>query len=486
MDLSPSSPHGNPHEQSPPSQNAPLPSGGQESFIELLVETLHAVDRPVRAQFLQRFFKAMAHVDLPEALSLEYWEQILARRQELSASLGKPISLKTAIVDVLASTSFLRTPVLMEYEELKKLQVNAATDALTGLYNRRLFDEYFAKELNRAQRYSHHLALVIMDLHRFKEVNDRSGHLAGDQALQIAATTMRKTLRTSDYAFRIGGDEFALLLQMTDPGQAEILSRRLRSSYESAIAPLKLDVPLALDYGVAIYPEDGDQREVLVTVADERLYRLKNASRRAAGLPPSGPARGERAAAHGPATPAQQYPSAQRPASPQPARVIALDAPSVRENHAAAARPTGAAAEGAPSRADVLKDLPAMPAAASAPAAPPAAASMDEGLASTAAAIASAAAAMATRAERRKWERVSLAGTRAYAVLGDNPDHTAKVLDLSYGGVALEMPRRPDAPSSFHAILHVPILPPVRVSLQTTYVEPGDSPVARVGCVFLS
>ena len=99
----------------------------------------------------------------------------------------------------------------MEYEELRKLQINAATDPLTGLYNRRFFDDFFDKELNRSVRYTHRLALVVFDLHRFKEVNDRYGHPQGDLLLQMAASTLRKSLRTSDYAFRIGGDEFALL-----------------------------------------------------------------------------------------------------------------------------------------------------------------------------------------------------------------------------------------------------------------------------------
>jgi diguanylate cyclase (GGDEF)-like protein len=369
-----------------------------------VVETLQSLDRPVRGQFLQRFFKTVAHVDLPESLSLEYWDQILARRQELSGSLGKQISLKTAIVDVLAASNFLRLPVLMEYDELKKLQVNAATDSLTGLYNRRLFDEYFEKELNRAKRYSHHLALVLMDLHRFKEVNDKHGHMLGDQVLQMAATTMRKTLRTSDYAFRIGGDEFALLLQQTDPDQSAVLSRRLRASYESVVQPLKLDVPLALDYGVAIYPEDGETKEDLIRIADDRLYKLKTASR-------------------------------------APNRVIAMEPPPPQEK-----------------------------------AAPPVATSV----------VVEAVGPINVRAERRKWERVSLAGTRAYAVLGDSPQRTARVLDLSYGGVALQIEKHEDMPASFSAVLHVPILPPVRVSLQKTNTLAAEDKYTRVGCAFLS
>ncbi len=385
----------------------------EDAFLGLLVETLETLDRSARGQFLQRFFHAIAQLDLAEDASLQCWEQILARRQELSESLGKPVLLKTAMVDVLASSNFLRMPIFMEYEDLKKLQFNAATDPLTGLYNRRLFEEYFEKELNRARRYNQHLALVVMDLHRFKEVNDRYGHPRGDQVLQAAAGTLRKSLRTSDYAFRIGGDEFALLLPQSDPEQAATLSRRVRANFELAIQPLQLDVPISFDYGLAFYPQDGEQKEVLIRVADERLYQLKNSSPPHLGEAPQ------------PAPPAREVPG------PTPA-------PPARASTAAAG------------------ETPAPPSTAERPA-----------------------------AERRKWERVSLAGTRAYALLGEKPEKTARVLDLGYGGVALQTDSPEELAGSFQAVLHVPILPPVRVSLRRIYLRRDDGPT-RVGCLFVS
>ena len=399
----------------------------EDSFLDLLIETVESLDRPVRGQFLQRFIKSMTQVDLNDSQSLEYWDQILSRRKELSESLGKPISLKTAMVDVLAATNFLRVPILMEYEELKKLQINAATDPLTGLYNRRLFEEYFSKELNRSKRYGQHLALVLMDLHRFKEVNDRFGHQRGDQVLQIAASTLRKTLRTSDYAFRIGGDEFALLLPQSDPEQVETLARRLRTNYDTSIQPLKLDIPLAMDYGLAVFPEDADEQEVLVKLADERLYQLKNAMR-----------------------------SQPRVVSP-----LQKDGGPTRELSARDTTPRESAAREVTAKSvppSVTSPAPRTLVAAAAPAG----------------------------SERRKWERVSMVGTRAYAVLGENPENTARVLDLSYGGVALQMERPEEVPAQFQAILHVPILPPVKVSLRRTYVGPRDQTSGRVGFAFES
>src|SRR5579863_7119129 len=324
----------------------------EESFLELLTDTLETLDRSTRGQFLQRFFRSIAQIELTETQSLDLWDQALARKRELSESVGKRVALQAALVDVLASSGQLRVPVLMEYEELRKLQISATTDPLTGLYNRRFFDDYFEKELNRSIRYTHKLALVVFDLHRFKEVNDKFGHPQGDSLLQMAAATLRKSLRTSDYAFRIGGDEFALLLPQSDTEQAAALSRRLRATFASSIEPLNLGIPLALDYGLAVYPEDGELQEVLIRVADERLYQLKNGTRVSATAPVSAP------------TPAPTVGAAPPPVVPEPKQKVAPPAKPVEEP-------------------------------------PPTAVTQKTG------------------AEHRRWERVSLANTRAYALIGE-------------------------------------------------------------------
>src|SRR6202453_186715 len=269
-----------------PGESLPTQPLAEDSYLEVLAETLESLEDSVRGQFLRQFFRTIAQIDLTEAQGNEYWERILLRRRELAESIGKKVSLKAAMVDVLASTNFLRVPILMEYDEFKKLQINAATDPLTGLYNRRLFDEYCDKELNRAKRYGHQLAVVILDVHKLKEVNDRHGHLQGDQILQLAAATLRKTLRASDFAFRIGGDEFALLLPQTDPEQAITLCRRIRTQYETDIHPLKMDIGVTLDFGVAVHPHDGETKSALMNLADQRLYQLKNSGRAGARVMP--------------------------------------------------------------------------------------------------------------------------------------------------------------------------------------------------------
>ena len=393
----------------PVSPNLPHLSG-EDAFLQLLTDTLETLERPARGQFLQRFFRSIAHVDLTETQGLDFWEKTLARKRELSESVGKQVALQAALVDVLGSANLLRLPILIEYEELRKLQINAATDPLTGLYNRRFFEEYFEKELNRSTRYSHRLALVIFDLHRFKEVNDLHGHPQGDVLLQMAATTLQQTLRTSDYAFRIGGDEFALLLPLSDTEQATALSRRLRAAFASSIEPLHLGVPLALDYGLAIYPDDGEQQEVLIRMADQRLYQLKNRTQ-SPGPAPTGPAMSR------PATAEKNEPG---PSVVSPAQV----------STAADTKSHGA--------------------------------------------------------ERRRWERVSLEKTSAYALIGEGVERTIRVIDVGYGGVAFETLRPEEFEGAFHAVLHVPILPPMRVNLRRVYQAQGSTGTSRIGCSYVS
>ena len=434
---------------------APQPQPSPEdSFLDLLIETLEGLDVSVRGQFLRQYFRTIAQIDLTESQSNEYWQRILARRRELAESLGRPVSLKTAMVDVLATTNFFRVPILMEYEEFKKLQVNAATDALTGLYNRRLFDEYSEKELNRAKRYNQQLAFVILDVHKLKEVNDRRGHLQGDQILQLSATMLRKTMRASDFAFRIGGDEFALLLPETDPEQANTLCRRIRAQFENDIREMKLDIGVTLDFGIAVHPQDGDSKRTLLGLADKRLYELKNIGREAGPTPFSRrgrtletfPPRGREESRE---TSGESAPREIPPKDPAREESAPREAPP-RENPPAERKPFVRSAP-----------PPAFPAAQQPPrAAPP--------------------------VEHRKFERVSLAGTKAYAVLAEATQRHATVVDLSYGGVALLVEKPEELPAQFNAILHVPILPPVRVVLHKAYTQRVEGGRSRVGCSFVS
>lgn len=411
----------------------------EDSYLELLADTLDSLDLPARGQFLQRYFRAITHLDLSESQCLQLWEEMLTRRRMLSDQLGRQVSLKTTLMDVLSAAGLFRVPILIEYEDLKKLQLNAVTDPLTGLHNRRLFGETFEKEINRARRYGLPLGLVILDLHRFKEVNDKHGHPRGDDVLQAAAATLIKTLRTSDSAFRIGGDEFALLLPQTDAAQALALSRRIATVFEETLQPLQLSVSVSMDHGVATFPIDGEQADQLIRIADERLYRLKYANR-------------GKSATRSATAPAQETPvpeAAQRPAAAPKTISIESKRPSEKPEAALSIAASAAAA-----------GISAQPTGAQA--------------------------AAVAYAYPRKAERVSMGGTNAYALLGEQGARRARVLDLGFGGVALEMETSEDLPESMLAVLHVPILPPVRVNLKPVWSRRTGEGQFRVGCCFVS
>jgi diguanylate cyclase (GGDEF)-like protein len=435
-----------------PSPGAPAPPRLpiEDSYLELLADTLEGLDISARGQFLQRYFHTITHLDLRESQCVQLWDEMLTRRRELSEHMDRQISLKTALMDVLTSAGLFRVPILIEYDELKKLQLNAVTDPLTGLYNRRLFGEAFEKELNRARRYGSPLGLVILDLHRFKEVNDKHGHPRGDEVLRAAAATLKKALRTSDSAFRIGGDEFALLLPQTDAAQALALSRRVGTVFEESIAHFQMSVNVSMDHGVATFPQDGDQADQLIRVADERLYRLKHANH---GKNPAGGSRTEFAS------------------SPAPAPEPATSAPAPTE------RQTTPTAKPIPFES---KRAPEKPDASFSASAPP---TSSEISGSHALAVPPPARVFSVP---RKAERVSMSGTNAYAVLGDQGIRRARVLDLGFGGVALELESQEEIPESILAVLHVPILPPVRVNLKPVWFQRTPQGAFRIGCAFVS
>jgi diguanylate cyclase (GGDEF)-like protein len=429
-----------------PSPGTPVPPRLpiEDSYLELLADTLEGLDIPARGQFLQRYIHAITHLDLRESQCIEIWEDTLQRRRELSENLGRQVALKTALMDVLASAGLFRVPIVIEYDELKTLQLNAVTDPLTGLYNRRLFGETFEKELNRARRYGLPLGLVILDLHRFKEVNDKYGHPRGDEVLRTAASTLKKTLRTSDSAFRIGGDEFALLLPQTDAEQALALSRRVETVFGEMLQPLQLAVGVSMDHGVATFPQDGEHADQLIRVADERLYRLKHANHGKSG---NGGTRTETAPE------SQDQAAAGRPAAPPKPISIESKRPPERQEEKREEQNSSATS----ATAEISSRQP--------PATPPT---------------------PRMYTVQRKAERVSMAGTNAYAIIGEQGTRRARVLDLGFGGVAIELDTQEEIPESVLATLHVPILPPVRVSLKPVWSQRTAQGGYRVGCAFVS
>jgi diguanylate cyclase (GGDEF)-like protein len=181
----------------------------------------------------------------------------------------------TARLEALAVFANQATMAIVAAGQLEQLRALAEQDPLTGLLNRRTFMEELEQEVERARRYGRSLALVLCDLDHFKVLNDTHGHPTGDEALRRLADVLRSGLRAGDSAFRMGGDEFALLLPEATADEAEAAADRLAGAFRLAADPAFAD--LDITFGIATVPGDAVESEALIRRADAALYERKRA-----------------------------------------------------------------------------------------------------------------------------------------------------------------------------------------------------------------
>jgi len=159
----------------------------------------------------------------------------------------------------------------------EQTQEDSLTDALTGLPNTRYMFMHLARELARAERLKAEVALLVMDLDNFKDINDSYGHHVGDRALRELAPVLRSAIRPYDICVRYAGDEFIVVLSGCGQDEAERKRVELQRTVDDAIFEARPGrrIPLAISVGAAIYPHDGDSYESLLAMADSRMYRDK-------------------------------------------------------------------------------------------------------------------------------------------------------------------------------------------------------------------
>lgn len=156
-------------------------------------------------------------------------------------------------------------------------------DGLTGIGNRRAFDEEYPRAFEAARRFQRFLSVAMLDIDRFKPYNDRFGHEAGDGALRAVATTIDETVRTADHSFRYGGEEFCCIFPETDEAGAIAAADRLRIAVERLAIPHPDNLPagrVTISIGVAtLRPPPAIGAEELLRAADQALYRAKGCGR---------------------------------------------------------------------------------------------------------------------------------------------------------------------------------------------------------------
>ena len=162
----------------------------------------------------------------------------------------------------------------------RQLRHLASHDALTGLPNRLLLDDRIARAIIQAQRHSHEFAVLVVDLDRFKLINDSLGHRAGDELLREAAQRLSHAVRAVDTTARLGGDEFVILLggPVTQAEAVEIGKRAIQQM-EPSMRLLGIDVHISPSIGIAFFPRDGTSVDTLIARADAAMYSAKERGR---------------------------------------------------------------------------------------------------------------------------------------------------------------------------------------------------------------
>ena len=162
-------------------------------------------------------------------------------------------------------------------EEKEELSHQAQHDNLTQLANRALFDMRLDDAIRRADDRQHKVALLFIDLNKFKTINDTLGHQVGDRVLQQASQVMREVLRKGDTLARVGGDEFALIApDVTRTNESLIIARKLLAALQDSLTIDGRDISLSASIGIAHYPDDSRDVSTLLSLADAAMYRAKS------------------------------------------------------------------------------------------------------------------------------------------------------------------------------------------------------------------
>ncbi|MBE9536963.1 MAG: diguanylate cyclase [Proteobacteria bacterium] len=170
------------------------------------------------------------------------------------------------------------TVVLNNAKLVEETRIKAIRDSLTGLYNRRYFNETLEKEYEKALRHERYLSLFMIDIDNFKYYNDTNGHPEGDKVLEELSEILRHTVRSTDIACRYGGEEFVVILPETSKDGAMLIGERVVSAIHRHTFAHEESQPMgfvSVSAGLATFPEDGETSDDIVKRADEALYRAK-------------------------------------------------------------------------------------------------------------------------------------------------------------------------------------------------------------------
>jgi len=226
---------------------------------------------PITARFIYMYLTDGNDYFLLMMVSSILWQGLVLKKARMVSA---------TVIGSIALNQRLQREVSEHVRTREALNHMAMHDALTGLANRRYFEQTFERTLSQAAREQTCFGVLSIDLNDFKPVNDTHGHATGDQLLQTVAERLRKSTRSSDLCARVGGDEFAVLcIGVKTPADLGDITEKLKEELGKTFEPLGTKVHTSASIGGALYPTDGNDLTRLMACADERMYSDKQTTK---------------------------------------------------------------------------------------------------------------------------------------------------------------------------------------------------------------
>ena len=238
------------------------------------LDAIHDAPDDAEAKARERLGQLQGQVEAMRAVLVQLLQEVVQAESRLDR--GQTAQLLEANENLVVSALGAQTDAETANGALDEASRVATLDPLTGLPNRTLLMDRFDSAIAHAKRHGNRVALLFLDLDAFKQINDRLGHAAGDQALQLVADCLSSLVRETDTVSRHGGDEFLILLsEVAHAGDAARVASKVNATLGSYARILNRAVDLSASIGISVYPDDGEDAKLLIDRADVAMYRAK-------------------------------------------------------------------------------------------------------------------------------------------------------------------------------------------------------------------
>jgi diguanylate cyclase (GGDEF)-like protein len=237
------------------------------------VPTVIQSEAVINSKSLSHLVYLLTNISLTSQEAKLLLDETFQLRLAMARCLNRLVDFRVSLLDLLLEKKdTILNPKVIEIKLYLEQERKAVIDYLTGLYNKRYFDEALVREANQAKRYNRSLSILLIDIDNFKNVNDTFGHAIGDEVLKTLAHIIRSNTRKEDTICRTGGEEFTLLLPDTPPDGAWKVGEKIRLEFHKE----NLDGEnLSFSGGVSSFPLDSSIKEEVVYLADKAMYYAK-------------------------------------------------------------------------------------------------------------------------------------------------------------------------------------------------------------------